>query len=336
MIQILLKLRQITIKQWIILLLGTGLFGLLIYAYIYSLQGVQKPSTLWKIESIDTMKSSRDLAREKSNSPSFDEEIEYQIQSIKEMGASHVAIGTPYDEEFIPYMKRWITMARKYRLKVWFRGNFSGWEQWFEYKKITPEEHKHLLENFIHNNPDLFETGDIFSPCTECENGSKGDPRQTGRISEYRQFIISEYNLSTKAFKDINKDVLITFPMNGDVAEKVMDKETTTAMGGIIVVDHYVKTPEQLAEDIKRYASTSGGQVILGETGVYIPNIHGTMTESEQAVWMEDALTQLSQDENLIGINYWVFSDGTTELWNNKTRTKKKIAEVLQSFYKPE
>ena len=63
--------------------------------------------------------------------------------------------------------------------------------------------------------------------------------------------------------------------MNGDVAKLVMDKQTTASMDGIVVIDHYVATPEQLALDIRRIAEGSGGNVVLGEFGVPIPNIHG-------------------------------------------------------------
>jgi hypothetical protein len=74
------------------------------------------------------MKYSRDLAREKLGNPSFDKVIDDQISRIAGTGATHVALGVPYDPEFLPIMRRWVTAIRKYNLKVWFRGNLSGWE----------------------------------------------------------------------------------------------------------------------------------------------------------------------------------------------------------------
>ena len=82
------------------------------------------------------MKYSRDLAREKLDDPSFDKIIDKQMADISATGANYVAIGTPYDAEFIPMLKRWVASARKHNLHVWFRGNFSGWEEWFDYPKI--------------------------------------------------------------------------------------------------------------------------------------------------------------------------------------------------------
>lgn len=329
------RLRKISLKQIISGLFIASLISFLVYLYISSVQGPNKPANLWEVQSIDTMKYSRDLAREKLKEATFDEEIDYQVSNIKEMGASHIALGTPYDEEFIPYLERWVNTARKYRLKVWFRGNFSGWEQWFNYEEITPEKHQELIETFIINNPQLFKDGDIFSPCTECENGVLGDPRLTGNVNDYKIFLVEEYDIANTAFDRIEKDVTVNFPMNGDVAELIMDKRMTQNLGGVVVVDHYVERPEQLAEDVRHYAKLSGGKVILGEIGVYIPGIHPQMNDFEQAEWLEQALTLLAEEEDLVGINYWVFSDGTTQLWEKDTRVKRKAADVLQNFYKP-
>lgn len=80
----------------------------------------------WAFQSVDTMKHSRDLAREKLHDDSYDAVIDREVRSIADIGATHVAIATPYDEEFVPYLKRWVSAARKYHLAVWFRGNFSG------------------------------------------------------------------------------------------------------------------------------------------------------------------------------------------------------------------
>ena len=60
----------------------------------------------WTFQSIDTMKYSRDVAREKLYDPSFDAIIDRQVGAIAETGATHVAIAVPYDEEFVPFLER--------------------------------------------------------------------------------------------------------------------------------------------------------------------------------------------------------------------------------------
>ncbi len=67
---------------------------------------------VWKFRSIDTVKYSRDLSREKINDINFDLVISKQVGDIAQTGASHIAIGTPYDEEFTPMLKRWVAAAR--------------------------------------------------------------------------------------------------------------------------------------------------------------------------------------------------------------------------------
>ncbi len=292
---------------------------------------VSAAERFFEVQAIDTMKTSRDRARAGASN----ETIDKQVQAIAETGATHVAIGTPYDAEFIPYMKRWVESARKHKLKVWFRGNMAGWEGWFEYPKITRDEHKTEIRKFILANPDLFEDGDVFVSCPECENGGPGDPRQTGDTEGFRKFIREEYNLTYRAFQRINKNVIINYySMNGDVARLIMDKTMTSKIGGIVTIDHYVETPEELLRDVDMYAAESGGKVVLGEWGAPIPDIHGEMSEVEQAAWLEDSLSKIILNKNLVALNYWTFTDSSTQLWTAQGEPKQGVA-VLKRYFKP-
>ena len=291
------------------------------------------PVPIWQVRSIDTMKYSRDLSKEKLKDQSFDEVIDRQISSIADTGASHVAIATPYDPEFIPILSRWVSSARAHNLHVWFRGNLSGWEKWFGYSRISMETHEAGIGSFILSNPHLFESGDLFTPCPECENGGEGDPRMTGKVQEYREFLIREYNLSSDAFRTIGKDVSVGyFSMNYDVAKLVMDKPTTKALGGIVAIDHYVKSPEKMIDDIEKIKVSSGGQVYLGEFGAPIPDIHGSMTQSDQSAWVKQVLESLRQNRSVIGINYWVGTGGSTKLWD-EDGTPREAVVVLTDYY---
>ncbi len=291
--------------------------------------------TLWNFQSIDTMKYSRDIAREKLRDASFDTVIARQVKAIADTGATHVAIATPYDEEFVPFLRRWVGAARTHGLKVWFRGNFSGWEKWFEYPSISREEHLKKTETFILAHPDLFQDGDAFSACPECENGGTGDPRQTGDVIGYRKFLIAEYGAMQGSFKKINKNVRANlFSMNGDVARLVMDKETTKALGGIVTIDHYVKTPEQLVKDIEAIAKNSGGKVILGEFGAPIPDIHGALSEAGQQQWIARALELLETSPDVEGVSYWLSVGGSTELWSSQGVPHQAVT-TLTDYFKP-
>lgn len=321
--------------MWILVLLF--LAGLILIANkANNQQGTFSRSSWWEIQSVDTMKYSRDTAGEKLVDSSFDTEIETQVRNIAKTGATHVAIATPYDEKFLPFLKRWVSAARRHNLKVWFRGNFSNWEGWFGFeRKMTFEEHIKSSVEFIKKHPELFEDGDSFTACPECENGAQGDPRLTGKVTEYRNFLISETNETSKAFKSINKKVSTNLlSMNGDVARLIMDKDTVKKTGGIISIDHYVRTPEKLIDDIDFLAKDRDAKIFLGEFGVPIPDINGQMSEEEQAKWLEEAFSGLSKDHNVIGMNYWTNRGGSTEIWSSGNSPKKAV-EVITKYYSP-
>lgn len=295
----------------------------------------KKRLIFWPMQSIDTVKYSRDPARQYLEDPSFDETIEEQVSLIAATGANYIALGTPYDPEFIPFLRRWVNISRAHGLKIWFRGNFSGWEGWFDHAGIDREEHKTLLKSFILDNGNLFEDGDIFTSCTECENGGPGDPRQTGDTKGHRQFLIDEYKIGRSAFTQIGKNVATNyFPMNGDIANLIMDRETTRELGGVVTIDHYVPSYKKMNDDVNRLAEKSGGKIVIGEFGAPIPDLHGKMTEKEQADWVDKALNLLVHNKNVIGVNYWTSFGGSTKLWNDDA-TEREVVTVIKKYFSP-
>jgi len=308
---------------------------LLIIIFLTLIMPINARERFFQVQSIDTMKYSRDLAREKIKDSTFDQTIEIQIKNIAGTGATHVSLGTPYEEEFMPYLKRWVVIARKYKLNVWFRGNLAGWENWFDYPKINRNLHTLKIKEFILNHPDLFDDGDVFSSCPECENGGPGDPRKTGDVDGFRNFIVNEYKTVKEAFKSLEKNVTANYySMNGDVARLIMDKDTTAKLDGTVTVDHYVSTPEKLAKDIKNYAKESGGKIVLGEFGAPIPDIHGDLNQEEQAGWIDSALRKIVNTKEVIAINYWTNNASSTELWNDNNSPRLAVSNI-EKYYNP-
>lgn len=290
---------------------------------------------IFPIQSIDTMKYSRDKAREMLYGLAYYRTvIDEQTASVASSGATHIAISTPYDEEFHLVLAMWVASARAHGLSVWFRGNFSGWEGWFGYPRIGRQQHAQMVDEFIRLHPDLFQDGDIFTSCPECENGGPGDPRSTGDLSGHRAFLIAEYDLMQKAFHDIGKQVDAgKFSMNADVARLVMDKATTAALGGTVTLDHYVPSPEKFESDIRDIAASSGGKIVLGEFGAPIPEINGYMTESAQADFVGRLLEIMQRNSDIvIGVNYWTLSGGSAELVT-AGRTRPAF-ETVKDIYK--
>lgn len=321
------------LKTFIILLFASWLFGLQTAAHAHV---SSKAIPWWEFQSVDTMKYSRDISREfLAKQTELKDIADEQAHAISHTGATHIGIATPYDEEFLPILRIWVTAARDHNLKVWFRGNWSGWEGWFDYPSIDRTQHLEMTRQFIAKNSQLFEDGDVFTACPECENGGHGDPRLTGDTQGFRQFLIDEHTMMETAFADIEKNVTFNFnSMNGDVAKLVMDTETTAALGGVVTIDHYVSTPEKLAADIKKLAKDSGGLIVLGEFGAPIPDIHGKMSEKQQADWIASALAALAPLHEVIGVSYWTNQGGSTELWTSPDEPKQGVLS-LSTYYTP-
>ena len=321
-----------------VVLLAVVIIGIFIVAISYrqkkaSTKPAEEQKRVWEIKSIDTMKYSRDPAGEKLNDPTFDRTIDGQVKAIAQTGATHVALGTPYDEKFISFLNRWVQAARKYNLKVWFRGNFSGWEGWFGYKKdLTREGHLALMRQFINRNGELFQNGDLFTPCPECENGGAGDPRRSGDIEGFRKFMVEEFQNANTEFRIIGKNVRTVSSMNFDVANLVMNEQTANAVGDLVVIDHYVKEPQKLAGDIRALSQKAQAKIMLGEFGAPIPDIHGKLTEDQQAQWIDESLKLVKSQEEVVGINYWVSHGGSTAIFNSD-HSSKPAADVLKKYF---
>lgn len=297
--------------------------------------GSAAAAQFWPVRSVDTMKYSRDLAQERLSDPGFDTTIDLQVKAISASGATHVALGTPYDEPFVPFLTRWVTAARKYGLKVWFRGNFAGWENWFGYEDISRGDHLSMTQKFITSHPDLFADGDIFTPCPECENGGPGDPRFTRDVAAYRRFIINLYQACTGAFARIDRSVACNyFSTNGDVARLIFDRQTAAEIDAVITVDHYVRSPKVLVSDLQTLARNTGARVVLGEFGAPVPDIHGSLTPEAQSRWLGETLDLLARTPEVVGLNYWTSFGGSTRLWED-SGSPRPGASVLTAYYSP-
>ncbi len=336
--------KTVTIVAMIAVLLGTAVaFALVMMlqekesSFEKQVAARQENPGFWEFQAIDTMKYSRDPSREfLGKKDKAAEIVEQQVSNIAGTGATHIGIATPYDEEFMPIMHLWVDAARRHGLHIWFRGNWSGWEQWFGYPSITRAEHLNKTRLFIETHPDLFENGDIFSPCPECENGGPGDPRMHTDAKSHTKFLIEEHEMMQEAFRSIGKNVTINYnSMNGDVARLIMTEATTTALGGVIAIDHYVRTPEKLVADARELALRAKGKVVFGEFGNPIPDIHGAQTPEEQAEWLESALNLMAREPTIYGMSYWTNVGGSTEIWKSDGTAKPAVA-VLTKYFTPQ
>lgn len=306
-------------------------FFTFLIAFFCSVNHVDASDTFWSIQSIDTMKLSRDSVKDNSVN------IAFWVSKVASLHANYIAIDTPYDEEFYPVLERWVTQARKNNLHVWFRGNFSGWEGWFNYPKLkNADQHYALTKAFISKHANLFKDGDIFTPAPEPENGIIGDPRSSNANSiAYNTFLVRSFSTCKNAMEQIHKHVSCGyFSMNGDIALNSLTQETADTLG-VIVIDHYVSSVSQMGDEVDSLYQKFGKPVVLGEFGAPLDEINGQMDEIEQAGFISSILNELYvRKQEVEGLNYWVISGGSTALFQDDG-TPKKVVNSITNYYNP-
>jgi hypothetical protein len=309
---------------------------------------VERP--FWDYRCIDTMKISRDMARalveELNTTSSVPNIIPLMVGKVKGANANMISFGTPYDGEFIPLLKVEIAEAEKQNLQVWLRGNLSGWEGWFEYERFEQHnDHHRLTKEFILNNPTLFVNEGrsrvkFFSPSPEPENGFENVWESTQRQEVFKEWLLASYANSRQALDEIGAtDTTVIFSFNGDVA-KILPPELIHADHPVII-DHYIEQPEQYLADIQALHQLYSAQVGLGEFGAPIADIHGSMTEEQQAEIVKEILLVLSEHGMLIPlINYWhlwdphsIDSSNSTALLN-ADGSERLVYQVIQDFFR--
>jgi hypothetical protein len=324
-----------------ILLLILGLVAYLPFTFLQlkpeQTMAARSETTFWEYQCIDTMKISRDKARAWAHNADLQQHIDWEMKTIADLGANCVAIDTPYDAEFLPYMQKWVRAARKQHLHIWFRGNFAGWEKWFDYPKMTSTDVFFTkLEAFIVKNPDLFEDGDIFTGAPEGENGGPFDQVEIDEHAAFRAFLIKEYEVEKRAFKKINKNVVFDWhSMNGGLAKRMLDQDTVDKTGKVVAIDHYIKNANEMGAFIDYFHKKYGSKVAIGEFGAPIPDINGSMTEDEQAQFVELLMKELYEHrQQVVGVNYWDLYDGSTAIMN-LDKSPRKAAAVIKKYYTP-
>lgn len=309
----------------------------LIVALVIPTRIYANTQTLWKYQCVDTMKTSRDKARQWRYRSDLKEHIEKELSAIKGMGGNCVAIDTPYDDEFMPYLTAWVEIAREKNLFVWFRGNLSSWEGWFEYPKgMTTDELLKKMENFILKHRDLFRDGDIFTPAPEGENGGPFNQVETEEHAKFRQFLVDEHYTAQKTFKKIGKKVETNWlSMNGGLAKRMLNQKTINELEQTVAIDHYIDSAQKMGEFIGYFKDKFGAKVVIGEFGAPIPEINGVMTESQQAQFIDELSKEIyKHKDDVVGVNYWTLYDGSTALVNYDFSPREAV-EIIKNYYIP-
>jgi hypothetical protein len=287
------------------------------------------------------MKQSRDNAQAilqglQENSEHMQGIINQEVRDIAALHTTHVAIGTPYDDQFLPVAQAYFKSAREHGLNVWWRSNFSEFEKdsgnpnqgWFGYQH-NPNfmEQPQRIAQFIEQNGSLFRQGDIFTPWPEPENVIDFNNQKDA----YQSLLLADYQVS-QPLRD--RGILAGyFSMNGDVA-KNLDPQIVQQIGNVVVVDHYVRTPQEMGDEIdalhQRYP---GAEIVIGEFGAPIPDLNGSMDPQRQADFVGQLLNQIKRRGRIVkGLNYWDDIQGTTAI-ENTLADFRPVYKVLQNIF---
>lgn len=295
------------------------------------------PATFWDYQCIDTMKTSRDRTREWAHRPDLPQLIDEQVSLVAATGANCIAIGTPYDPEFMPVLQTWVASARTHHLRVWFRGNFCGWEGWFGYPRtLTTAQLLNQTDQFIAANPGLFSDGDQFTAAPEAENGGPFKPAGAHFITDYRAFLTAQTDRTAGAFARIGKHVGTNWAsMSGGVARSILDRTTIDNLGGLVTLDHYVPAATAMTNEVDYYHDHFGAHVVVGEWGAPIPDINGPLTSDQQTNLVTQILAGLATRHNYVdGVSYWTLTGGTTGLTDDNGAVRPVYA-ALKRYYRP-
>ena len=297
----------------------------------------------WLIESIDAMKDTKDAVCSQRASSW----ITRWVKKAKELGANYVAISTPYENpscgDSYVYTKKWIKIIRSQGLRVWHRHMPLAFEGIYATAK-SQKDFLTLIYHYITENPDLFASGDIFTPIPEPQNGGiqgitycASSVCQFSSASSFNQWLRSAMTTSVHAFNaaGITNIKIGYFGFDGFVAwgdnnpdwHGILEDATIKQMGNI-TIDHYPELvgdtmDNDLTELQTRYP---GVPIIIGEWG--------TVTGGDVVQQVEDDMGA-AKKHGVVGFNYWQFGpSGVGEPLINTDFSNRLQFATVQSFYK--
>ncbi len=287
----------------------------------------------WPIRSIDTMKLSRDTARDQLSAA----DIRALVRLDARLHPSHVTVDVYYDDP--AYMRRWVDSIHTAGLRVWFRAHWYAWETHYTryvlpHGKIrtvmaggtmTPQQYIDATRRFLQTNATLFENGDIFDFCPEPENGAywlrtygKGWSWRGNEAAKhaFNVFVRDGVRMAatTLAHRGLGGVLVTAVSVNSSVATRLLSKPTMQRLK-MITLDLY---PEGKTRDAATAARLLVAEIasvrrkwplpiLIGEHG-YARDI--AVDDATQARVLAAELAALVRLPYVLGLNYWVDAGG--------------------------
>lgn len=222
-------------------------------------------------------------------------------------------------------------------------------------------------KQFITDNNDLFESGDIFGMCVEADQADQSNltfktPGTTSfDTTIYNQFQKNQVLEANNAFASAGitgvytwgiSHQLANLNLNGQVLNSgnsgnpsgLGDSDITTYFGGILCFDHYVSDaitdPATYAsaynDDLEAiHAAFPNAQLFIGEWGYHTVSLP---SEQNQKDVYEAVIDVLLTKNYVIGVNFWNhMGQAQSSLWNDASGSivpggRPATTEVLRAF----
>ncbi len=297
----------------------------------------------WTIKSVDAMKYTKDAVC----SPVSSSWIDTWVAKAANVGANFIAISTPYDNpdcgDSVAYTKMWVNAIRSHGLHVWFRQMPLAFEGIYRVQKSTSTTYLDQIAHYIFANKNNYQSGDIFTPIPEPQNGGIGGvtycPNNQCEFSSkeaFNQWLRDAMTISKNAFTQagISGVQVGFFGFDGFIAwgdhnpdwHGILEDKTVQAMGNI-TIDHY---PEAIGETMQQGLDSLQAKypripIIIGEWG--------TVTGGNVVAQVKTSMGAAKRP-NVIGFNYWQFGPGGSgeQLINSDFSSREQFSAV-QSFY---
>ncbi len=304
--------------------------------------GVLPSGHSFRLQSADVMKWSKDdLFSQKT-----DAQMAAVALQLKSLGATHVAVATPYDDPSAypggpapeGYLERWIVAIRGQGMHVFFRRQWLSWEGIYGVAKNTArgigttpnvlngtDTTSYLALTYLYwkaNAGHLVQAGDIVCPCPEPENGgingvTGSAPYQFTNANLFRAWLRDAVTVVNQALEPSNLKGSVFVGLygtsgfivfgNGGNPKGFLDDRTVEALA-IVGMDDYPTPASNMGADLDAYRALYQLPLALTEWG--------TINESNDADRQAaiDAVTSsLKARPWTVGMNYWSVIGGANE-----------------------
>lgn len=299
----------------------------------------------WDIRSVDVMKVTKDTVCSQADTQTINKILDEAVA----INANYVAISTPYDNpacgNAVNYGQIWADAIHARGLHIWHRHMPLAQEGIYNTAKNNQDDFFDLIASYIQNNPDMFASGDIFTPIPEPQNGGisgitycGGGICQYANQAEFNKWIKDSMLVSELSFAKINKtgikigyfgfDAFVTWGQNNADWNGILYDSTIKRMGNEIAIDHY---PETIGTDMGHdldilHSKYPDADIIISEWG--------TVTGGNTQAQVNTSMGEAKARSFIKGFNYWQFGPNNTNesLIDNSFNPKAQFNTVKTYF----